>query len=118
MKKAAIYVKQKVNSCVPVKSKVERCQDYARQNKLDVTHVYCDCVKNNSIKRYDLERLLNDCKEHKFECVVILSVENLTRKIGEFRKICSVLKKNGIELLTTLDENKDVKNLERMGLLK
>lgn len=118
MKNAAIYVKRKANFCVFVKSKIERCQDYARQNQLDVTHVYCDCVKNNSIKRYDLERLLTDCKEHKFECVIILGVENLTRKIGEFRKISYVLKKNGIELLTTLSENKGIKNLERMGLLK
>lgn len=118
MKTASIYVKHKVNSLDAVKNKIKLCQDFAQQNQLYVTHIYCDCVSNYSMRGYDLERLLRDCKEHKFECVIILSVTNPTRNFDEFQRIYATLKENNIELLTVADEKEIIKFFERMDVLQ
>lgn len=118
MKKAAIYVKHKMNSFTSPESKIERCKDFAKSNKLDVIDIYCDRVKDNSQRKLDLEQLLTDSKQHKFDCVVILSISNLSRKIDEFVKIYKTLKKNNVELLSSMYEDEDIQKLENMGLLQ
>ena len=118
MKKAAIYVKHKINSFTSHESKIERCKDFAKSNKLDVIDIYCDRVKDNSQRKLDLEQLLTDSKQHKFDCVVVLSISNLSRKIDEFVKIYKTLKKNNVELLSSMYEDEDIQKLENMGLLQ
>ena len=115
--KTAIYVKHKMNSFCSPESKIERCKEFAKSKHLDIIDIYCDVVKDNSVKKLELARLLADCEKHKLECVVIFSIANFTRKIDEFVKIYKVLKKNNIEMLTSMYEDADIKKLEDMGLI-
>lgn len=112
MKKAAIYVKHKMNAYCSIESKIMRCKDFAKCEQLEVVDTYYDCVKDNTQKRYALEQLLKDCETHKFECVIILSISNVTRKIDEFIRIYKELKKNNIELYSLMYEAEDLHKLE------
>lgn len=105
--KAAIYVKQKTNGFGSVESKVKQCKRFAEERQLDIAGIYADTVPRNNCRRLDLEKLLDDCKKHTFEYVIILSYANLTRKYTEFCKCYDTFKKNGIQLIPVHDESLD-----------
>ncbi len=105
MKKAAIYVKHKLNAIGSAERKISQCREFAKSKQLEVVHIYCDQVRDSTQKRYDFENLLKDCKKHLFDYVIITSIENLTRKHYEYCKIYKAFKTNNIGLLTVYDEN-------------
>ena len=112
MKKTAIYVKHKLNAIGSAERKISQCRELAKERQLEVVHVYCDEVKDSVQKRYDFERLLKDCRKHLFDCVIVTSAENLSRKSYEICKVYKALKENDICLYSVLDNNEIIKASE------
>lgn len=105
MKKEAIYVKHKLNAIGSTERKISQCREFAKERQLEVVHVYCDEVKDSTQKRYNFESLLKDCKKHLFDCVIVTSTANLTRKPYEICKVYKALKENSIGLYSVLDND-------------
>lgn len=109
MKKAAIYVRHKLNAIGSAERKISQCREFAKEKQLEVVHVYCDEVKDSTQKRYDFESLLKDCKKHLFDCIIVTSAENLSRKPYEICKVYKALKENNIGLYSVLDNDEIIK---------
>lgn len=116
MNKTAIYVKHKANAQCSLESKIEQCVTFANGNGFEIVEIYCDRVTDIKPKRFELERLLADSKQRKFEIVIVPCVSNLYRKFCEFTKIYRALRKSNVELFD-VENNKNIKTLERIGLL-
>lgn len=117
MKKAAIYVKHKYNSWASPKIKIDNCKEFAESKQLEVVDVYYDWVKNNKQKKYALEQLFKDCKKHKFDYVIILSVENVSRKCWEFRRYYEKLQSYGVKFITVNGSVIAFEYLNKLGWL-
>ena len=117
MNKTAIYVKHKTNAQCSLESTIEQCVMFAKDNGFEVVDIYCDNLTDGKSKRFELERLLADSKQRKFEVVIVSSVSNLSRKFCEFTKIYRALRKSNVEFLTVDSNDENIKTLERIGLL-
>lgn len=105
MKKAVISVKLRTDANVSVEQCVVASKARAANRKLNVIDIYCDQVKNNRIRKRAFETLLKDCKSHKFECVIIKSLANLTHNTKELNRHLNVFKETDIKLISLSDED-------------
>lgn len=117
MKKAVIYVKHKDSSYASPKSKIEKCQEFAKSKQLEVVDIYCDWVKDNKQRKRALEQLVKDCEKHKFNYVIILSVENVSRKCWVFMRFYKNLQMHDVKLLTVDNSGIAFDYLNKLGWL-
>ena len=82
-----------------IKSQIEALRDFCKQNNFEIIDEYCDDgYSGELLARPELDRLRDDAEKGRFEKIVILSPDRLSRKYAYQVLILEELKKREIEV--------------------
>lgn len=101
MKKAVIYMKQRVDEPDYITNgRLERCKAFAKQENLEILDICWDQISNDTRRLYAFKGLLNDSKEQKFDVIIINTISNVTRSRTKFIEYYKQLRSNNVKLMS------------------
>ncbi len=75
-----------------------RLQDYVRFKRYQVLKVYTDKQTGKTLERPALQEMLQDSKQKKFDVLIALRLDRLSRSLGDLKDVTDTLRENGIGL--------------------
>lgn len=99
MKTCYIYTRTATQSRID--SQIKECLEFARTNNFKVKKLFKDIrASANNLKRNNLLELLESCKSHPVDAVIILRLDRLTRNIEDFSLLKSQFRKLNVQLIS------------------
>ncbi|PLX28213.1 hypothetical protein C0581_03100 [Candidatus Parcubacteria bacterium] len=107
MKKAVIYTRVSSEEQIKGSSLDEqgkKCKYLIKSQDWDVGDVYQDGGRGGeNIERPELQRLMSDAKEGKFDAVVVYKVDRLSRSLKDFLELQDYFTSHSVELISVLE---------------
>lgn len=97
--KVAIYIrvstdKQTVENQLPI------IQDYCIRNNYEVFDVYQDVISGKTDSRPDFDRLINDMRNHRFDCIVVYKLDRIGRSLKHLLQLFEEFRNNNIDFIS------------------
>ena len=98
-KRAVIYKRSSTNSEQDLDKQLLECRKYIERENLEEVEIYSDLgTKQN------LERLIEDSKLGEFDCVVLYSLDRLSRRVVDILNIIKIFQNNNVTLRTIRED--------------
>jgi DNA invertase Pin-like site-specific DNA recombinase len=97
--KGAIYVrvsteKQSVENQLPI------IQDYCKRNNYEVFDIYQDVISGKTDSRKDFDRLMNDMRQHKFDCILVYKLDRIGRSLKHLMQLFEEFNNNKVDFIS------------------
>jgi len=97
--KAAVYVRVSTAEQNPEIQK-ELLIDYCKNNNLDVFSIYEDVISGAKDSRPAFNRLINDMRSRKFDCVVVYKLDRIGRSLQHLLQLFQEFKNSNIKFIS------------------
>lgn len=78
---------------------------YCKENNLIIVDTYIDGGESGQkLKRTNLQRMLNDVKDHKIDLILMTKLDRWFRNIADFYKVLEILKSNNVDWKTIWED--------------
>ncbi|WP_341518715.1 recombinase family protein [Bacillus paramobilis] len=109
--KVAIYIRvsteEQAEEGYSIEGQVKTLTDYCKSHAYDIYNTYKDDgYSGKSTDRPALQKLLNDCKNHKFNMIIVWKISRLSRKQLDFLQLMDYFDHNNI-LFSSVSESID-----------
>ncbi|MEH7457264.1 recombinase family protein [Bacillus sp. JJ1127] len=109
--KVALYVRvsteEQAEEGYSIEGQVKTLTDYCKGHKYDIYNTYKDeGFSGKSTNRPALQQLLNDCKDHKFNMIIVWKISRLSRKQLDFLQLIDYFDNNNV-LFSSVSESID-----------
>ena len=101
MEQAVVYARYSSNNQTEnsIEGQVEAARNYATQHGYNIIHVYADRAKTGTNdQREEFQRMLSDCKKHKFSVIIVWKVDRFGRNREEITFNKYKCKKEGVRV--------------------
>lgn len=109
-KTAALYVRcsreEQARNGDTIEAQTEDLKAFAKEHHLKVYDIYTDegyTARKRYNKRREFVRMLEDCRNNKFEYIIFTKLDRWFRNVGDFYEIQKILDKAGVVWLTALE---------------
>jgi DNA invertase Pin-like site-specific DNA recombinase len=97
--KTAIYIrvstdKQTVENQLPI------IQDYCKRNNYVVFDIYQDVISGRTDSRPDFDRLINDMRKHRFDCIMVYKLDRIGRSLKHLLQLFEEFRNNKIDFVS------------------
>lgn len=75
------------------------CKEYCSRMNFEVIEIYKDVISGTTTSRPNFNRLLNDMREHKFNCVMVTKLDRLGRSLQHLLSLFDEFNKKGIHFI-------------------
>lgn len=119
--KAALYTRvstdEQVEKGFSLEAQKRRLIEFCNKNNYQIYKIYSDeGISGHSIaKRRSLQKMLNDAKENKFDCVIVYKTDRLSRNLLDLLTIKKELDSADVELIMS-DESVDTSDDTGMAM--
>jgi len=104
IKRAVIYIRvsteEQVKHGYSLKAQKERLLEYCKERNYKVIDIYADegkSARSNLRSRTELQRLIKDVEERKFDIIVFWRLDRWFRNISDYYKVQEILEKNKVD---------------------
>lgn len=98
--KVAIYCRVSTDDQDPDKQRLI-CEEYCKRNDLEVVKVYKDIISGTTSSRPEFNKLLEDMRQGKINCVVVTKLDRIGRSLQHLLSLFSEFEKRGIHFIAT-----------------
>lgn len=99
--KAALYLRVSTTDQTTLNQELE-LKEYCKRNNLEVFEIYRDeGISGAKITRPELDRMLQDMRQKKFDCIVVWKFDRLGRSTSHLLQVLQELQNKGIGLIAT-----------------
>ncbi|MCI2916343.1 cassette chromosome recombinase CcrB [Staphylococcus hominis] len=93
-----------------IEGQITQIEQYCQFNAYDLVDIYADRgISGKSMNRPELQRMLNDAKNGKLDCVMVYKTNRLARNTSDLLTIVEELHRQNVEFFS-LSERMEVKN--------
>lgn len=93
-----------------IEGQITQIEQYCQFNGYELVDIYADRgISGKSMNRPELQRMLNDAKNGKLDCVMVYKTNRLARNISDLLTIVEELHRQNVEFFS-LSERMEVKN--------
>src|SRR5699024_6787171 len=93
----------------------EKAKEFCLENNLVVEEVYVDeGASGTDTKRSELQRLFNDIKENKIECVLVDHLDRLTRSLPDLQDMLYFFEEHNCKFKSVEGELDTADKMDRM----
>lgn len=93
-----------------IEGQITQIEQYCRFNGYELVDIYADRgISGKSMNRLELQRMLNDAKNGKLDCVMVYKTNRLARNTSDLLTIVEELHRQNVEFFS-LSERMEVKN--------
>ena len=94
--KCAIYCRiSKEDSTL--EHQIKSCKEYAKNQQLTVVDVYSDIVSGTKSRRPELNRLINDMRQRRFNMIVVWKLDRLGRSLQHLLQLVNEFEINKVD---------------------
>lgn len=100
--KAAIYARysstnQREES---IEGQLRECHDFANKNNIVIIGEYCDrAISGKTDKRPEFQKMIKDNEKHKFDTLLLYTIDRFARNRYDSAMYKAKLKKNGVQII-------------------
>lgn len=80
---------------------IEQLKDYCNKNNIEIFNIYEENISGTKTSRPQLDLMLKDMRDKKFEAVIVLKYDRLGRSTIHLLQVLEELKNNGVRLIAT-----------------
>ena len=99
--KAALYLRVSTLDQTTLNQEIE-LKEYCERNKLEIFKIYKEeGISGSKTSRPELDKMLQDMRNKRFECVVVWKFDRLGRSTSHLLQVLEEMKNKGITLIAT-----------------
>lgn len=106
--KAGIYARASKKEQTTIQQ-IEQLKDYCNKNNIEIFKIYEENISGAKISRPQLDLMLKDMRDRKFEAVIVLKYDRLGRSTIHLLQVLEEMKNLGVRLIATT-QNIDTSN--------
>lgn len=77
------------------------CKEYCERNNLEIIKVYKDVISGTKSSRPDFNKMLEDMRQHKFNCVMVTKLDRIGRSLQHLLSLFDEFNNKGINFIAT-----------------
>lgn len=87
-----------------LEEQIRLLQDFCKRNNHKIHNIYSETVSGVSKSRPELEKIMNDAKDKKFDAVVVLKLDRFSRSMLDLLTNVEKLKNYGVNFISVNDK--------------
>lgn len=98
--KAAIYARVSTED-QDADKQVEICKEFCQKNNFEIYEIYKDIISGITSSRPNFNRLLEDMRKNKFNCIVVTKLDRLGRSLSHLLSLFMEFERRGVHFIAT-----------------
>ncbi len=80
---------------------VEAMKEFCFRYRHDIFDIYVDVMSGKSVSRPEFNRMLEDMRQYKFQCVMVTKLDRIGRSLMHLLSLFDEFKKKGVHFIAT-----------------
>ena len=77
------------------------CKEYCERNKFEIYKIYKDIISGTKSSRPEFNKLLEDMRQIKFNCIMVTKLDRLGRSLQHLLSLIEEFNKRGVNFIAT-----------------
>lgn len=91
----------------PIEGQLRECKEFAEKNDITILGTYIDhALSAKTDNRPDFQRMIKDSEKNMFDVVLVWKLDRFARNRYDSAHYNSILKRNGVKVVSALAKNK------------